>query len=162
MDLDIRTDNRFEPKAQKPRSTAQIAGHPIHPMLIPFPIAFFLATLACDLVYLSSGATDLVIATQWLLGTGLLIGVLAAIAGMTDLFAGTRTRNWRAVWWHAGGNILAVLISAYNFYLRSQTGAATGLDIGEVALSALVVLVLVFSGWKGWEMVYRGRAGVAD
>jgi hypothetical protein len=30
-----------------PRSTAQIAGHPIHPMLVPFPIAFLVATLAC-------------------------------------------------------------------------------------------------------------------
>ena len=90
MDLDIRTDNRFEPKARK-RSTAQIGGHPIHPMLIPFPIAFFLATLACDLVYLSSGTTDLVIATQWLLGTGLLIGVLAAIAGRARSVATGRT-----------------------------------------------------------------------
>jgi len=131
-------------------------------MLIPFPIAFFLATLACDLVYLSSGTADLVIATEWLLGTGLLIGLLAAIAGLADLFTETRTRNWRAVWWHAGGNILAVLISAYNFYLRNQAGAAAGLDVGEVALSALVVLVLVFTGWKGWELVYRGRVGAAD
>jgi uncharacterized membrane protein len=34
-----------------PRSTASIAGHPIHPMLIPFPVAFFVATLVCDVVF---------------------------------------------------------------------------------------------------------------
>ena len=34
-----------------PRPTAQIAGHPLHPMLVGFPIAFFVATLVCDLVY---------------------------------------------------------------------------------------------------------------
>jgi len=34
-----------------PKSTAQIAGHPIHPMLIPFPIAFFVSTFVADLVF---------------------------------------------------------------------------------------------------------------
>mgnify|MGYP003581083936 CR=1 FL=1 len=37
-----------------PKSTAQIAGHPLHPMLVPFPIAFFVATFACDLAYRSN------------------------------------------------------------------------------------------------------------
>jgi uncharacterized membrane protein len=37
-----------------PKSTASIAGHPIHPMLIPFPIAFFVATFVCDLAYWQS------------------------------------------------------------------------------------------------------------
>jgi len=40
---------------QNPRSTAQIAGHPIHPMLIPIPIAFFVATFVCDLVFWQTG-----------------------------------------------------------------------------------------------------------
>ena len=39
------------PQQRNPRSTASIAGHPVHPMLIPFPIAFFVATLVCDLVF---------------------------------------------------------------------------------------------------------------
>ena len=38
-----------------PKSTAQIAGHPIHPMLIPFPVAFLVATLVCDLIFWRTG-----------------------------------------------------------------------------------------------------------
>src|SRR5215213_5306857 len=56
---------------RNPQSTAQIAGHPLHPMLIPFPVAFFVATFAADLVYMRNGDTGWAIATQWLLGAGL-------------------------------------------------------------------------------------------
>src|SRR5689334_18350908 len=68
-----------------PRSTASIAGHPIHPMLIPFPIAFFVATLACDIVFWSTGSTAWFEPTLWLLGAGLVTAALAAIAGLTDV-----------------------------------------------------------------------------
>src|SRR5262249_5094300 len=54
-----------------PRSTAQIADHPIHPMLIPFPIAFFVATFVCDLVFWQTGNAAWAQATLWLLGAGL-------------------------------------------------------------------------------------------
>lgn len=43
--------DELEARMANPRSTASIAGHPIHPMLIPFPIAFFVATLVCDLAF---------------------------------------------------------------------------------------------------------------
>lgn len=67
-----------------PKSTASIAGHPIHPMLIPFPIAFFVATFVCDIVFASTGNAGWVTASTWLLGAGLIMAVLAAIAGLTD------------------------------------------------------------------------------
>lgn len=147
--------------ASNPRSTASIAGHPIHPMLIPFPIAFFVATLLCDLAYWSSGSTGWVTATIWLLGAGLIGGALAAIAGLTDVLGSAQIRNLRTAWLHAGGNIIAVLIEAYNWYSRDAYGAPAVLPIG-IVLSAVVVLILLFTGWKGWEMVYRHRVGVAD
>jgi uncharacterized membrane protein len=56
-----------------PKSTAQIAGHPIHPMLIPFPIAFFVGTFVCDLVYWQTSNTAWVTPTLWLLGAGLVM-----------------------------------------------------------------------------------------
>jgi uncharacterized membrane protein len=54
-----------------PRSTASIAGHPIHPMLIPFPIAFFISTFVCDLVYWQTANASLATAAIWLLGAGI-------------------------------------------------------------------------------------------
>jgi uncharacterized membrane protein len=55
--------------------------------------------------------------------------------------------------------VIAVLLELYNWYMRYRGGAVvpTGL-----VLSLIVVLILLFTGWKGWEMVYRDRVGVAD
>lgn len=68
-----------------PRSTASIAGHPIHPMLIPFPIAFFVGTFACDLVYWQKSNPACAAATRWLLGDGLVMAALAAVMGLIDV-----------------------------------------------------------------------------
>jgi uncharacterized membrane protein len=130
-------------------------------MLIPFPIAFFVATFACDIAFLRTGSSDWVIATEWLLGAGLVMAALAAVAGLTDFLSEKKIRNLNAAWWHGGGNIVAVLIALYNFYIRYENGAAMVSSPG-VILSALVVLILLFTGWKGWEMVYRHRVGIAE
>jgi uncharacterized membrane protein len=61
-----------------------------------------------------------------------------------------------------GGNLLAVSISAWNFYVRYNSGAAAGLNSALTLVSAIVVVILCFTGWKGWAMVYRHRVGVAD
>jgi uncharacterized membrane protein len=90
-----------------PQSTAQIAGHPIHPMLIPFPIAFFVATFACDLAFWATGKDVWPNATLWLLGASLIMAALAAIAGLTDFLGDPRIRDLNDAWWHAGGNVLA-------------------------------------------------------
>jgi|SRR3954470_13689393 len=147
--------------AGNPRSTASIAGHPIHPMLIPFPIAFFVATFLCDLAYLNTLNGEWVTATLWLLGAGLIMAALAAIAGLTDVLGDQRIRSLGTAWLHAGGNIIVVLIELYNWYTRYQHGANAVIPAG-IILSGVVVLMLLFTGWKGWEMVYRHRVGVAE
>jgi uncharacterized membrane protein len=146
---------------QNPQSTAKIAGHPIHPMLIPFPIAFFVATFACDLAFWKTGNAFWVTATIWLLGGGLVMAALAAVAGLADVLGDVRIRNLTDAWLHAGGNVLVVLLELYNFYARYENGAAAMVPTGLI-LSLVVVLILLFTGWKGWDMVYRHRVGVAD
>ena len=101
-----------------PKSTASIAGHPIHPMLIPFPIAFFVATFVCDLAYWQTTNSAWATGAIWLLGAGLVMAALAAVAGLTDVVGEPRIRALRDVWWHAGGNVLVVLIQLYSFYAR--------------------------------------------
>ena len=64
-------------------------------------------------------------------------------------------------WWHAGGNVLAVLISLYNWYGRYAYGDAVVVPRG-LTLSLIVVLILLFTGWKGWKLVYLHRVGVSD
>ena len=144
-----------------PHRTASIAGHPIHPMLIPFPIAFFVATFVCDLVFWRSGNASWADATVWLLGFGLIMAALAAVAGLGDVFGDTQIRDLSTAWWHAGANVLAVVIELYNWYSRYSHGSSAVLPTGLI-LSFIVVAILLFSGWKGWEMVYRHRVGVAN
>ena len=144
-----------------PKSTASIAGHPIHPMLIPFPIAFFVATFVCDLIYWRTGNPGWVTASLWLLGAGLIMAALAALTGLIDVLGEPRIQALRDAWYHAGGNVLAVLIELYNWYSRYDSGEAAVLPTGLV-LSLIVVGILLFTGWKGWEMVYRHHVGVSD
>ena len=164
----IGADYRVEParpaasqRPPNPRSTASIAGHPIHPMLIPFAIAFFVATFVCDLVFWGTRNPSWFDATLWLLGAGLIMAALAAVAGLTDVLGEPKIRALSTAWWHAGGNVLAVVIQIVNFFLRYGEGSKAVLPTG-IILSAVVVCILLFTGWKGWELVYRGRVGVAD
>jgi uncharacterized membrane protein len=64
-------------------------------------------------------------------------------------------------WWHAGLNVLAVLIELYNWYLRFTDGSTAILPTGLV-LSAIVVALLLITGWLGGQMVYRHRVAVSD
>jgi uncharacterized membrane protein len=159
-----RTDYSFdqwEATITNPQSTAKIADHPIHPMLISFPIAFFVATFVCDLVFWRTGTSFWATAGLWLLGAGLVMAALAAVAGLIDVLGESRIRALNDAWWHAGGNVLAVLIELYNWYLRYSSGEAAIVPTG-LSLSLIVVCILLFTGWKGWKLVYLHRVGVSD
>ena len=142
-----------------PRSTAEIAGHPVHPMLIPFPIACFVLVLLSDIAFWRTGHDFWATASLWLLGIGLVMAALAAVAGLIDVLSDSQIYNLNDAWLHAGGNVIAVVLELINWYWRYQGGAVvpTGL-----ILSLVVVLILLFTGWKGWDMVYRHKVGVAD
>lgn len=144
-----------------PKSTAQVAGHPIHPMLIPFPIACFVLTLASDLAFWNTSNDFWASASLWLLGIGLITAALAAVMGLIEVFGDVQIRNLSDAWLHAGGNVVAVVIELYNWYWRYEYGTAAIIPTGLI-VSLVVVLILLFTGWKGWEMVYRHRVGVMD
>ena len=144
-----------------PKTTARIAGHPIHPMLIPFPVAFFVSVLVTDIVFLNTGYPIWAMASTWLLAAGLFMAALAALAGFIDFFGSRAIRALRPAWQHMIGNVIAVLLSAANLLVHFRDGAASVGLLG-VSLSAAVVLILLFTGWMGWELVYRGKVGVAD
>jgi uncharacterized membrane protein len=130
-------------------------------MLIPFPITFFVSTFVADLVFWQTGSAAWATAGTWMLGAGLVMEALAALAGLTDVLGDGLIRNLSDAWLHAGGNVVVVLIELYNWYTRYRDGAEAIVPTG-LLLSLIVVLMLLFTGWKGWEMVYRYRVGVSD
>jgi uncharacterized membrane protein len=145
-----------------PKSTAQIAGHPIHPMLVPFPIAFLVSTFAVDLVYWSTRNPSWAVAAMWLLGAALVMAALAAIAGLIDYLGDQRIRQKRQATLHLVGNVTAVVLALISFIIRYANGAEAGVLSWGIWLSLIVVLLLLFTGWLGGELVYRGKVGVAD
>src|SRR3954470_21512801 len=123
-----------------PKSTAQIAGHPLHPMLIPFPIACFVLTLLCDVAFWRTSNEFWASASLWLLGVGLIMAALAAVMGLIDVLGDVQIRNLSDAWLHAGGNVVAVVIELYNWYSRYEHGSGVIVPTGAV-LSLIVVAI---------------------
>ena len=84
-------------------------------MLIPFPMAFFVSAFVCDLAFWATAKTAWSTAAIWFIGAGIIMALLAALAGLTDIVGDGRIRDLTHVWWHAGGNALIVLIQIYNW-----------------------------------------------
>lgn len=139
------------------RSSATIGGHPIHPMLVPLPIGLFIAALAADIIYVADGSYGWAEAARWLLAGGLVGALLAALAGFADLAGNTRIRAIQDAWLHMFANLAVVVIEAINLFLRLPDARVAG-SFG-IYLSAASVLLLLFSGWKGGELVYRHGVG---
>lgn len=145
-----------------PKSTARLGTHPLHPMLIPFPVAFLVGAFVTDLAFLGTGDGFWARASIWLIGAGIVMALVAALAGFTDFLNEPRIRALTDVWYHMIGNLTAVVIAIINFLLRYGQGAEAAIKPWGVILSIVVVGILLFTGWKGWEMVYKHHVAVLD
>lgn len=149
-----------EARGAHPHSTARIAGHPIHPMLVMFPIVLFIGTLVADIVFVTGHDPMWAIASRYLLGIGIVMAALAAVAGLTDFMGDDRIRHASDALKHMLANVTAVVLEIINFFIRLHSDAAIR-GIG-IVLSVVVVLILAYSGWKGGDLVYRHGIGVDD
>ena len=148
------------PRGGHPQSTAKIADHPVHPMLIPFPIVCFVGAFVADIVFTQNNDLGWATASKWLLGIGLVMAALAAAAGLTDYLGDERLRRLGDALKHMLANVTAVVLELVNFVLRLHNTDfiySTG-----VWISGVVVVVLLYSGWKGGDLVYRHGVGVHD
>lgn len=142
-------------------STAAIGRHPIHPMLIPFPVAFLVGALLTDLTFWGTADPFWALVSYWLLVAGLATGALAAAFGMIDFWTIPRAREVTAGWIHLVGNATALALTFVNLLLRGGGSAAAVMPWG-LTLSALVAALLLVTGWFGGEMVYRYKIGVME
>jgi uncharacterized membrane protein len=142
-----------------PRSRASLRGHPIHAMLVPIPIACFVATLFTDIVYWRTATMLWADMSAWLLAIGLIVSLFAVAAGLIDFFGDRRIRELRSAWIHALGNAAALILSIFNAFIHTRDAYTSVVPAGLI-LSTLVVLILLVTGWNGWSMVYRHGVGV--
>jgi uncharacterized membrane protein len=144
-------------------SPASIGGHPVHPMIIPFPIALWVFSLVADAIYLWRGnpVWRNYIAFYTLLG-GIIGAVAAAVPGFVDWLSIKDRNVVKIANWHARLNVIALLIFAAGFYLRTTSGSAlvSGSYTIPVGLSVLGVILISISGYLGGEMVFRHGVAV--
>ena len=141
-------------------SNAAIAGHPIHPMLVPLPIAFLSAVLGTDLAYWRSGDAFWARASRALLTAGVVSGAAAAPFGALDLLTIPKARESTIGWGHAIGNWVVLVLSALNLYRRRERPDRAILPTGLI-LSALAAAIITVTGWLGGELSYRHMIGVS-
>jgi uncharacterized membrane protein len=147
---------------QHPHSTAQVGGHPIHPMLIPFPIAFFIGALVTDIALAINHDPFWARMSFYLIGAGLAMAALAALAGLTDFLGDRLLRTAGAALHHMLGNVTVVVLEIASLIVRvGPHHAANALPWGLV-ISAVVALLLVYTGWLGGRMVYEMNTGMSD
>jgi len=141
--------------------TVQIARHPVHPMLVPFPIVCFIGAFVTDVAYWLTAEMMWADFSAWLLAVGLIVGVLAGIAGLVDFLGNPRIRAQSPAWLHMLGNLLVLVLAFFNTLVHSRDAWTSVVPLG-ITLSLVTVLILPVTGWLGWSLVYRHGVGVSQ
>lgn len=146
-------------------SPASIGGHPVHPMIIPFPIALWVFSFVADLIFLWRGnpVWREYIAFYTLLA-GIIGGAVAAVPGIVDWLSLKDREVVKIANWHARLNVIALLIFAFSFFLRTSSGAGfvSNSHTIPLLLSLLGVILISISGWLGGEMVFKHGVAVEE
>jgi uncharacterized membrane protein len=140
-------------------SLAAIAGHPLHPAVVPLPIGALALAAVSDIAYARSGDTSWARTSRFLIGAGVASGAVAAALGATDFLGRPAIRRRPEAWFHAGGNVMAMGLSIANLALRARDARHAVVPAG-LALSVATGTMLLVTGWLGGELSYRHRIGV--
>src|SRR3954453_12915591 len=141
-------------------SRIKLLGHPIHPMLIVYPLGLLSMVVVFDIAYVLTANGDLATFSYWALIAGLIGGLLAAVFGLADWLAipsGTRAKRIGA--FHGGGNLIVVALFAISLLLRWSAPAYLP-DVTPMVAALLGGAVALVTAWLGGELVYRLRVGV--
>lgn len=141
-------------------SRAAIAGHPLHPMMIHFPVAALLGLVGADGAYVYGGDPFWARAGVWLAGVGVLGGWAASVAGLVDLISVAQVRRLVTAWGHALIAVMMLSLATLNWMLR------LGEDPGELVMpwglgiSLLTAAFISLAAYLGGRLVYEHAVGV--
>ena len=142
-------------------SRAKLFGHPIHQMLIVFPLGLLATSLFFDIIAVAAEHPGLFQASYYMIAAGVISALIAAVFGLIDFLAipgGTRAK--RVGMMHGGGNVLVVVLFAASWFLRR--GHVTDPGTFAIVLSALGAGLGGVTGWLGGELVDRLGVGVDE
>src|SRR5438477_539673 len=140
---------------------AKLLGHPVHQMLIVFPLGLLATSFFFDLAFLATKKSELAVAAYWMIFAGVIGGLLAAVFGLIDWLGiprGTRAKAIGA--WHGGGNVIVTLLFIGSWFMRRGDPALP--PIAAVVSSAIAVGIALVTGWLGGELVDQLAIGVNE
>jgi uncharacterized membrane protein len=136
-------------------SPASIKNHPIHPILVAFPIGLWVFALVCDAVRLAGAGPAWSTVAMYCVAGGIAGAILAAVPGLMDYFSIDDAEMGQIATLHLWLNLGAIVLFALNFWSRFHFAD------GKLPffLSLAGVVLIGFGGWLGGEMVYvKGMA----
>ncbi|SRR5712691_8622345 len=143
------------------KATARLFGHPIHQMLIVFPLGVLGMSFFFDIAYLITKRGELATSAFWMIFGGVISGLIAAVFGLIDWIGiPRRTRAKSIGLWHGLGNVVVVALFVGSWIFRRSDPAVPSLT--PIVLSAAGVGIALITGWLGGELVDRLGIGVHD
>jgi uncharacterized membrane protein len=143
------------------QAKARLFGHSIHQMLIVFPLGLLATSFVFDIVYLSTGNGRFADISFWMIASGIIGGLIAAVFGLIDwvgIPAQTRAKRIGAV--HGIGNVVVVGLFAISWLMRNDAPLTP--SSAAIVLSGLGVALALVTGWLGGELVDRLAIGVDE
>jgi len=140
---------------------AKILGHPVHQMLIVFPLGLLATSLFFDIAYLITNRGELARVAYWMIFAGVISALVAAVFGLIDWLGipgGTRAKRLGA--YHGIGNVIVVAIFAVSWWVRR--GDPSTPATMAIVLSAVAVGIALVTGWLGGELVDQLGIGVNE
>ncbi len=143
-------------------SRTKAFGHPIHPMLIVFPLGLLIMSAIFDILHYLTGNAIFSTVAYYDIAAGVIGGLIAAVFGLLDWLAiphGTRAKSIGAT--HGIGNVMVVLLFAFSWLIRNGNSGHQP-DIWAFIMSLLAIVIGTGTAWLGGELVYRLGMAVDD
>jgi uncharacterized membrane protein len=139
------------------RTPANIAKHPIHPMLVAIPIGLWIFSLVCDLIFrFGSTNANWEVVAKYTLVAGIVGALIAAVPGFIDMLSLPLPVK-RIALMHMAINLTVVALYVVNAWLRRE-----GVSDAAILLSVIAIAMLAVSGWLGGKMVYIHGVAVEE
>lgn len=143
-------------------SKAKLLGHPIHQMLIVFPLGILPIAVISDFVAMYTHNNFWYQMSYYLTGAGIIGGLIAAVFGLVDFLAiPPKTRAGKIGLLHGIGNLIVLALFALSWYLRHSTTNYVPNNLAFVSSISAIALALI-TAWLGGELVDRLGVGVDD
>jgi uncharacterized membrane protein/nitrite reductase/ring-hydroxylating ferredoxin subunit len=141
------------------RSKAHFKSHPLHPILIAFPIAFFTGTLLFDLLGFITDSAMLWQTGEYLNLAAIIFALIAAVPGFIDYLytVPPKSTGKKRAAKHGIINVTNVAVFTVAYFCKQNEDASVYVIL---ALEVVGMILLSIAGWMGGTLVYRNQIGV--